>query len=74
MVETRIIEPCLEWMEKIAWANDRGRDYTAFINEKREELRERLLAERKLILPRLVVIVTTKCTLRCRHCSNLMPH
>ena len=74
MVETRIIEPCLEWMEKIAWANDRGRDYTAFINEKREELRERLLTERKLILPRLVVIVTTKCTLRCRHCSNLMPH
>ena len=27
-----------------------------------------------VIIPRLVVIITTKCTLKCRHCCNLIPH
>lgn len=74
MVETRMIEPCLQWIAKLAWAKEHGRDHTGFLNEKRHELQERLLTEKKLILPRMIMIVTTKCTLRCRHCSNLMPH
>ena len=26
-----------------------------------------------MVLPRLVVELTNRCTLRCRHCNNLMP-
>lgn len=71
--EKRIIEPCLEFFEKIERMKDRNRNYDEYLRNKRDEIRN-YLQDGCIILPRIVVIVGTKCTLRCKDCSNLMQH
>ena len=45
-----------------------------YINEKTKNLIRRALADKdKLILPRIVLEITTACTRKCSYCNNLMP-
>lgn len=45
---------------------------TGCISEK--EFREHLISGAVMTIPRLVVVLTSKCTLRCKECDNLMRH
>lgn len=71
-IETRLIEPCLEIYKKQAFArgllydDDRMERYIL-------DCRKHLCESNKLILPRIVIVVSTKCNLSCKNCSNLMP-
>lgn len=70
-IETRIIEPCLEFLEKIERKRDRYRDIDLNMRQKRIELKKYIRGG--TVLPRVVVIVGTKCTLCCKDCADLMP-
>lgn len=65
----RIYKPCEFLYNHIA---------LSFESEKRErylsEKRELLSDKNKVILPRTPIMITTRCTLRCKECSNLMPY
>lgn len=73
MIEKRIIEPCLEFIEKMERMKERNQNYDEYLQCKRGEIRNYIQGG-GIILPRIVVIVGTKCTLRCKDCSNLMQH
>ena len=63
----RIYRTCKKVYEEIAENRINSETY---IKEK-----EILLADRKkVILPRTPLVITTRCTLRCKECSNLMPY
>lgn len=72
-IEERIIEPCIEFIEKRERAKDRTRDYSKYLAEKRIEIDSQIRGG-VLILPRITVIVGTKCTLCCKDCFNLMQY
>lgn len=65
----RIYKPCESLYNHIA---------LSFEPEKRErylsEKRELLSDKNKVILPRTPLMITTRCTLRCKECNNLMPY
>lgn len=41
-------------------------------NESLSELKNEVYARKKVIVPEIVVILTSRCTLRCKNCMNLM--
>lgn len=45
---------------------------TGYVSEK--EFEEGLISGRIVTIPRLVVVLTSRCTLRCKECENLMRH
>lgn len=69
-LEKRIIEPCLEFIEKKERSKDRTQNYDKYLGQKRVELENSIRGG--LILPRVTVIVGTRCTLCCKDCSNFM--
>ena len=65
----RIYLPCETLYKNIASVfgeEERG----LYISEKKELLSDK----EKVILPRTPLMITTRCTLRCKECSNLIPH
>lgn len=72
-LETRIIEPCMEFIERKERVKNRTRDYSKYLEEKRTEIAS-FIREGGVIIPRITVIVGTKCTLRCKDCWQLMPY
>lgn len=63
----RIYRACKNVYKEIAEKRIDAEDY---LKEK-----EALLVDRKnVILPRTPLMITTRCTLRCKECSNLMPY
>ena len=65
----RIYKPCEILYNNIASVfNEKERKL--YISEKKELLSDK----EKVILPRIPLMITTRCTLRCKECSNLMPH
>lgn len=71
-IETRIIEPCLEFIEKMERKKGQNLD-NGYLEEKRVEISNKI-QEGGVIIPRITFIVGTRCTLRCRDCSNLMQY
>lgn len=63
----RMYKPCEALYKSIAEEQDKTDDYLA---EKLDLLSKR----ENVILPRIPVMITTRCTLRCKECSNLMPY
>lgn len=65
----RIYIPCEDLYNNIA---------SVFSEEERElyisRKKELLSDKEKVILPRIPLMITTRCTLRCKECSNLMPY
>lgn len=66
----RIIDPCIRMYETILW--EKGLSEEDFNSRVRKE-REWLEQEGVFAIPRISIIVTTRCTLCCVYCSQLMP-
>lgn len=67
----RYMEPCLNSAIEIC------EDYHIGNSETRKHIRQlcvHSLYSDKYIMARLVVVLGTKCSLRCKECNNLMPH
>ena len=75
MIECRIIEPCMEFIENAERVGQvgSGKDYYEIISEKRKKLREKVLGG-GMIVPHFTLVVGTRCTLRCKNCINLMQY
>ena len=65
----RIVAPVIEELDKFGTVNEILCEYGL---ESVNELREALLNERLFAIPRVPVVLTPKCSLRCKECSNLM--
>lgn len=63
----RIYKPCESMYREIAKTK---RNTNTYLEEKQTLLNNR----EKIILPRTPLMITTRCTLCCRECSNLMPY
>lgn len=72
-LQERIISPCMELIEKIERSHNNTINLTEKLHRYEADLHCSLNAK-KLILPRIVIIVGTKCTLRCKDCSNLIQY
>ena len=66
----RIIDPCIRMYENILWERKLE---PSEIEKRIKEEREYLENENVFAIPRIVIIVTTKCTLKCKGCSQLIP-
>lgn len=65
----RIYKPCEDLYMSASLAIEKDkREY--YLAQKRQLLRNR----EKVILPRIPIMITTRCTLCCEECSNLMPY
>lgn len=65
----RIYKPCESLYNNVALRFEQEeREY--YLSAKRELLSDK----NKVILPRTPLMITTRCTLRCKECSNLMPY
>lgn len=65
----RIYKPCESLYNHIALGFELD-EREHYLSKKRE-----LLSDKdKVILPRTPLMITTRCTLRCKECSNLMPY
>ncbi len=71
MVHARYINPYVQIAEQLR------NDHMISV-EKMEQLRKNMVLSAgingKADIPRLVVVLGTKCTLKCKECNNLMPH
>lgn len=67
----RIIDPCMEMYEKILWEKRTSTEEMATLL-----LKERAWLEKESVLaiPRISIIVTTRCTLSCVGCFQLIPY
>lgn len=65
----RIYIPCETLYNRIASVFNE-KDSELYLSEKKELLSDK----EKVILPRTPLMITTRCTLRCKECSNLMPY
>lgn len=65
----RIYKTCAHLYEEIALQMPQEQR-KKFLQTKKELIKDR----NKLILPRVPVMITTRCTLCCQECSNLMPY
>lgn len=71
MYYKRYMEPCLTRAQTIC---DDFRFDNIKIRQCVEQLCTKLSNSDNLIMTRLVVVLGTKCSLRCKECNNLMPH
>ena len=62
----RLVEPAVRELKEVGTR-------LAFSTDQMRAWQSRIWDEEKVVLPRLVVELTNRCTLRCRHCNNLMP-
>ena len=62
----RLVEPALRELKDVGTRMGLSTDVMA-------SWQSRIRDAGALVLPRLVVELTNRCTLRCRHCNNLMP-
>lgn len=71
----RILEECLR--EYASVLELRGEttpeDTGALLSEKRDYIRGNGPQDRPLVLPRVMILPTTRCNLRCKGCSSLLP-
>jgi len=67
--QERIYTPCEHLYKHISLGMSEDKR-EAYMQEKRTLLSDK----EKVILPRTPVMITTRCTLRCKECSNLMPY
>lgn len=65
----RIYEPCRILYNNIAADYD-AKKREIYLSQKKDLLLDR----EKVVLPRTPIMITTRCTLRCKECSNLMPY
>lgn len=73
IIKARILEPCLEVLESMARKQKgKGGGIGQFAEEKMGL--EQQIENGDVVIPRVVVILGTRCTLRCRDCMNLMQY
>ncbi len=66
----RIIDPCIRMYETILWERKVSEEeLSAQINKEREWLEK----EEIFAIPRISIIITTRCTLQCVNCSQMIP-
>lgn len=68
----RYINPCINVLEERYKNLNMSKD--SIKQEMRSSIKEICLSENELYMSRLVVVLGTKCSLRCRDCNNLMPY
>lgn len=71
MYYKRYMEPCLAYVQTIC--EDFRLDHTEIRRYVRKLCTDILYSE-ELIMAKLIVVLGTKCSLRCKECNNLMPH
>ncbi|WP_342758485.1 radical SAM protein [Kineothrix sedimenti] len=71
-METRYIDPCINryqrYCKEFLLLNDKE------IEMETNNLRQRLIKDDYVVIPRMPIILSTKCTLRCKECNNLVPY
>lgn len=69
--KTRVVEPSMLMAKKLLVRRNINID-SAFAMDYLEQLETDALCETKLVIPRIVFELTTYCTLKCKHCNNLI--
>ena len=72
-IERRFVEPIERQIVKMLYKRGYSLDDESILEKKRALLKD-VIEGYKLILPRLVVSLTSVCTLKCKYCNNLMPY
>ena len=68
--QERIVDPCIRMYETILWERKTSaEEMERLAAEEKNWLRD----ERNFAIPRISIIVTTRCSLRCEGCSQLIP-
>lgn len=69
----RISKPCESLYNQVAtclFGDERLEEREKYMSDKRSLITDKS----KVILPRTALMITTRCTLRCKECNNLMPY
>lgn len=69
----RILEECLREYESVLEQRGEMADRAALLAEKRNYIQGNGPQDRPLVIPRVMILPTTRCNLRCRGCSSLLP-
>lgn len=69
----RILEECLREYESVLEQRGEAADKPALLAEKRRYIQGNGPQDRPLVIPRVMILPTTRCNLRCRGCSSLLP-
>lgn len=70
-VVSRVIDPITKMIE----GHDLWEDVLCLTGcSSREMFQQKLIDREYVVIPRLVIVLTERCTLRCRECDNLMRH
>lgn len=67
----RILEECLREYESVLEQRGEAENKAALLAEKRNYIEGN--GDRPLVIPRVMILPTTRCNLRCRGCSSLLP-
>lgn len=72
--EKRILDECLKEYEEllVQFGIDKDKK-NRLIEEKKKYILGSSVSERPVVLPRIMIMPTTKCNLRCKGCSSLLP-
>ena len=69
----RILDECLKEYESILEQRVETADIAALLAEKRNYIQGSGPQDRPLVIPRVMILPTTRCNLRCKGCSSLLP-
>lgn len=69
----RILEECLREYGSVLEQQGETADKAALLAEKRDLIQGNGPQDRPLVIPRVMILPTTRCNLRCRGCSSLLP-
>lgn len=69
----RILDECLREYESVLKQRGETTNKAQLLTEKREQIQGRGPQDRPLIIPRVMILPTTRCNLRCKGCSSLLP-
>ncbi len=72
--ENRILNECIREYESVLEQNNIfGKQREKLVQEKKKFIIGKEGEERPLVLPRVMIMPTTRCNLRCKGCSSLLP-
>lgn len=69
----RILEECLREYESVLKQRGETTDRAALLAEKQSYIQGNSPQDRPLVIPRVMILSTTRCNLKCKGCSSLLP-
>lgn len=69
----RVLEECLREYESVLDQRGETADKTILLAEKQGYIQGNGPQDRPLVIPRVMILPTTRCNLRCKGCSSLLP-